>query len=276
MSGTRKTARLVPILALAACSGSADPEPIFEAHHPLPWVNPSRCLSPCTHEAPVDLVAVDGSAQLADAGAFRVAGPAQPALAMMLVDGAREGHALGITSAYRTYAEQATLYDQLNVTDPGRAARPGHSEHEAGLAIDLGLPDIGAPEWVATNMARYGFVLSYPKGKEKVTGFQYESWHVRFVGTEVAKEVERSRTTLEEYFEQHPDVATWGDCTDCPLPSSRSDCAAVSEQGTCAGTLLQWCMQGASAAVNCASSGLTCGASLPDGSMACIDPSLHD
>jgi hypothetical protein len=195
---------------------------------------------------------------------------------MMLADAEGEGHALGIASAYRTYAEQAMLYDQLSVTEPGRAARPGHSEHEAGLAVDLSLPDSDAPAWVAANVARYGFVLSYPKGMEKVTGFRYEPWHVRFVGTDVAKDVQRSATTLEEYFEQHPDIATWGDCTDCPLASSRSDCAAVSEQGNCAGSVLQWCLQGAAAAVDCASSGLSCGATEPNGSMQCIDSSLRD
>ena len=194
----------------------------------------------------------------------------------MLADAAGAGHALAIESAYRTYAEQAMLYDQLSATEPGRAARPGHSEHEAGLAVDLTLPDSGATTWVADNVGRYGFVLSYPKGKERLTGFRYEPWHVRFVGSEVAKAVERNAITLQEYFEQHPDEATWGDCADCSLPASRSDCTTVSEQGACMGAVLQWCMHGASAAVDCASSGLSCGVSVPDGSLQCVDGSLRD
>lgn len=267
---------LVPVFTVAACSGNVGPEPIFEAHHPLTWVNPSRCIAPCVHQTPTDLVTVDGAARVAASGTFQLAISAQPALALMIADASADGHALAIGSSYRTYSEQATLYDQLSVSEPGRAARPGHSEHEAGLAVDLGLPDGAAPAWVAANVARYGFVLSYPKGKEKVTGFRYEPWHVRFVGTEIAKGVQRSGITLEEYFEQHPDIATWGDCTDCPLASSRSDCAAVSEQGACAGSVLEWCLQGASAAVDCSSSGLSCGASGPSGAMECIDGSPHD
>jgi len=267
---------LALVLAFAACSGGPSSQPIFEAHHPLPWVDPSRCLSPCPHETPNDLVTADGAAQLVGSGAFRVARSAQPALATMLADATAEGHGLAITSAYRTYAEQGALYDQLSVTEPGRAARPGHSEHEAGLAVDLNLPDLSAQAWVADNSTSYGFVLSYPKGKEKLTGFRYEPWHVRFVGTDVAKDVKSSGLTLEEYFEQHPDIATWGDCSDCTLTTSRSDCTGVSQQGACSGTVLQWCMHGASATVDCASSGLRCGAFESTGAMQCIDTSLLD
>src|SRR5262249_42877829 len=153
----------------------------------------------------------------------------QPALAALIAAAARESLTITIDDAHRTYEQQGMLWDKYSGSEPGRAARPGHSEHEAGLAIDLGLPTEAAADWVAANAWQFGFLLSYPKGKEKTPGFRYEPWHIRFVGSAVAGDLHaRPGVTLEEYFRMSPGLGVSGDCSDCTLPSSRADCADLS------------------------------------------------
>ena len=125
-------------------------------------------------------------------------------------DGARNGLNYWITSGYRTYSYQAQLYNQYVARD-GKAkadtysARPGHSEHQTGLAIDINVAgdNFGlTPEskWLAANCWRYGFIIRYPKDKQNITGYKYEPWHVRYLGKELAKEVYDSGLTLEEFL----------------------------------------------------------------------------
>ena len=85
------------------------------------------------------------------------------------------------------------------------SARPGHSEHQTGLALDINYADswfdnTAEARWIAENCADYGFILRYPKGKEDKTGYMYESWHVRYVGKELARKVTDSGLCLEEYL----------------------------------------------------------------------------
>jgi LAS superfamily LD-carboxypeptidase LdcB len=85
------------------------------------------------------------------------------------------------------------------------SARPGHSEHQTGLAIDVNSIDdsfAATPEsaWLASNAHRYGFIIRYPKGKEHITGYKYESWHIRYLGVDTATAVYNSGLTLEEYL----------------------------------------------------------------------------
>ena len=228
---------------------------------PLPWVDPARCLVSCTHTVEPDLVTVDASARLAGDGAFHMRAEAQPALAALIEAAAAAAFTITIGDAHRTYEQQAMLWDQLSATEPGRAARPGHSEHEAGLAVDLAFVPAAGVGWTAANAWRYGFVLSYPKGKEKTTGFRFEAWHFRFVGTAIAALLHaQTGLTLEEWLHANPELGVSGDCTDCSLESSRSDCevAAATAAGTCAGSVLEWCFDGAVAAVDCTTSGLAC------------------
>ena len=96
------------------------------------------------------------------------------------------------------------------------SSRPGHSEHQSGLAADfIGaggkcwveecFERTAAGHWLAQHAHEYGFILHYPKGKESVTGFQYEPWHFRYVGKELAGALQQSGLTLEEaqpYIEQ--------------------------------------------------------------------------
>ena len=118
---------------------------------------------------------------------------------------AEDGVHLDINSAYRSVAEQQALvksYTQKYGADYVRAyvAVPGYSEHHTGLAIDLYLesPDVWAK--IHARLAEHGFILRYPEGKDAITGYAYEPWHVRYVGVETAEEITERGLTLEEYL----------------------------------------------------------------------------
>jgi D-alanyl-D-alanine carboxypeptidase len=110
-----------------------------------------------------------------------------------------------ITSGYRTQDEQQALY---NLTTDGTAAKPGESEHETGLAFDVGVMDnehfemTPQYEWLSAHCAEYGFIIRYPQGAERLTGFPYEPWHYRYVGQEHATIIMSRGITLEQYCEE--------------------------------------------------------------------------
>lgn len=133
------------------------------------------------------------------------------AFTKMKKDAEAEGITLTVVSGYRSYERQTTLYNNYVARD-GKAnadtysARPGHSEHQTGLAADLNLVDTSfentkAGKWLAQNCYKYGFILRYPKGKEAITGYIYEPWHFRFIGDE-AKNLynDGNWISLEEYL----------------------------------------------------------------------------
>jgi len=125
-------------------------------------------------------------------------------------DAAAEGLNLVLGSGFRSYELQADLYNRYSARDGAAAAdrysaRPGHSEHQTGLAFDLAPIDSSfenTPEcpWVAANCYKYGFIVRYPKGKESVTGYMYEPWHLRYIGVDLATDVYNSGLCLEEYL----------------------------------------------------------------------------
>jgi D-alanyl-D-alanine carboxypeptidase len=126
------------------------------------------------------------------------------------------GCQIAVLSAYRSYQTQVLTYGywvakvgQKNA-DLG-SARPGHSEHQLGTTIDLTSSTIGYQltrdfgytcegAWLEANAHNYGFALSYPKGKDTITGYVWEPWHFRWVGKEVATEIHKRGTTLEEHL----------------------------------------------------------------------------
>ena len=125
-------------------------------------------------------------------------------------DAAKEGLNIWFASGFRSYDYQAQIYNNYVDLD-GQAladtysARPGYSEHQSGLAIDVNSINdsfIGTPEaiWLENHCHEYGFILRYPRGKESITGYQYESWHIRYVGTDLSYAIHDSGLTLEEYF----------------------------------------------------------------------------
>lgn len=128
-----------------------------------------------------------------------------------MVDAARaDGISLWIISGYRSYETQEILYNNY-VANNGQAeadtysARPGHSEHQTGLAFDINqisysFGDTAAGQWVAEHAAEYGFIIRYPQEKQHITGYVYEPWHLRYLGTDLAMDVAESGLCLEEYF----------------------------------------------------------------------------
>lgn len=134
----------------------------------------------------------------------------QAALAEMQKAAARDGLSLYVVSGYRSYDYQGQLYRNYCARDGQAAAdrysaRPGYSEHQTGLAFDLNSTSnsfAGTPEakWIAAHAQEYGFIVRYPQGKESLTGYQYEPWHLRYLGKELAKAVYDSGLCLEEYL----------------------------------------------------------------------------
>lgn len=118
-----------------------------------------------------------------------------------------------VMSSYRSYEYQETLYNNYVKKDGKEnadtySARPGFSEHQTGLAVDVYNQKTSYTEfentkeftWMQNNAYKYGFILRFPKDKENETGYQYESWHYRYVGIDIAKYIHDKNITLEEYI----------------------------------------------------------------------------
>jgi D-alanyl-D-alanine carboxypeptidase len=224
--------------------------PAPEEPAPLPWVNPARCLSPCTLDPTEGLVRIGAGGAPDPQGPHRVAKEMVAPLGALLAAAAAAGHTLTVNSAFRSYDEQARLFGTIK--QPGRAAMPGQSEHQVGTATDLKLPGPEAADWLAQHAGEFGFVRSYPPGKQKITGYRPEPWHVRFVGRAVAEEVQRKGVTLEELFRERPALGVSGGCQDCPARARRKPCGKITAAGACIkGVLLSWCYEGALATVDC-------------------------
>lgn len=125
-----------------------------------------------------------------------------------------QGFYLMVTSSYRDYESQKEIYD-YRVSNWGErkadetAARPGHSEHQTGLVIDMtsktepladSFTDSEAYKWLKENAYKYGFIERYPEGKTYLTGYNPESWHWRYVGLEAAKTMHDEDITFDEYY----------------------------------------------------------------------------
>ena len=122
-------------------------------------------------------------------------------------------------SGYRSYNYQDSLYNKY-VTSDGKekadrySARAGYSEHQTGLALDISnnkstymdFESTKEFEWMKNNAHKYGFILRYPKDKEKITGYMYEAWHYRFVGTEIATYIKKHNITYDEYYTMFIDL----------------------------------------------------------------------
>lgn len=121
-----------------------------------------------------------------------------------------DGLSIYISSGYRSYDLQNSLYSRYCDRDGQAAAdrysaRPGHSEHQTGLAMDVNeISDafIGTPEalWLQDHAHEYGFIIRYMKDKEDITGYKYEPWHLRYLGVDIATDVYESGLCLEEYL----------------------------------------------------------------------------
>lgn len=143
---------------------------------------------------------------------------ARAAFQEMAAEATLSGYTLIAFSTYRSFDYQTKLYDRY-VTNDGQAAadrysaRPGYSEHQTGLAFDIGeqhfeqhfaresFGETEAGKWVAANAHKYGFIMRYPNKSEKITGYMYEPWHFRYIGKELALQVYEANVTLEEFLD---------------------------------------------------------------------------
>ena len=139
----------------------------------------------------------------------------KPYINALISDAHKLGLPLIVDSAYRSGVYQQKVLDSV-LKEKGEdayklVALPGTSEHQTGLAVDFayyenGIYDDNVKEddkeamWLKENAWKYGFILRYPKGKEDITGFNFEPWHFRFVGLELAKEIYMQDITLEEFY----------------------------------------------------------------------------
>lgn len=135
----------------------------------------------------------------------------------MQKDALKQNYKIDIMSGYRDYNYQEKIYNKL-VLEKGfnyavsRIAKPGYSEHQTGLAIDIciyknnkcyienDITDFEETKWIHNNCYKYGFILRYPLEKENITKYSYEPWHLRYVGSQ-AKEIHSKNLTLEEYLQ---------------------------------------------------------------------------
>ncbi len=127
-----------------------------------------------------------------------------------------KGFNLYVVSGYRSTTWQTEIYNHMvNTYSVAKAdqtcSRPGHSEHTTGLACDIALDNysfedvIKHPQyqWFLGQLANYGFIIRYPENKDTLTGYSYESWHLRYLGKDLAKKVTASNLTYDEYYAQN-------------------------------------------------------------------------
>ncbi len=170
-------------------------------------VNKQRSFDPITY-TPQDLVSVGNGQQMRQEAAN--------ALTKMFKAASAENLTLQPMSGYRSYQTQQVVYARevetygQTVADT-QSAKPGHSEHQTGLSIDIGGGGCGIEDcfgntaegkWVAANAYKFGFIVRYPESKDQITGYRYEPWHIRYVGKELASEMKKTNVqTLEEFFD---------------------------------------------------------------------------
>lgn len=140
---------------------------------------------------------------------------AKEAFELLAKEAKKEGLSIIAMSSYRSYKYQENLYNRYVQSDGKEDAdtysgRPGFSEHQTGLAVDVynGKEDYTNFEkteefkWMQQNAHKYGFILRFPKDKTNETGYQYESWHYRYVGNEIATYIHKNKLCYEEYYVQ--------------------------------------------------------------------------
>lgn len=144
---------------------------------------------------------------------------AAAALEKMFAAAAKDGIYLYAVSGYRSYNRQLAVFKN-EMANSGKAkaqqavATPGQSEHQTGLAMDISgksvqflltesFENTKEGQWLAKHAHEYGFILRYPKGKENITGYQYEPWHFRYVGVKAANIIYKNGWTLEEFYQNY-------------------------------------------------------------------------
>ncbi len=165
--------------------------------------------------APDDLVSIGWDYRLGGPNDYKYARKeVVDAFLNMWGDAKSEGIYLLVDSAYREYERQESVYKDYENQKGTKyadsiAARPGYSEHQTGLSLDIyskecmsasSFKDSKTYAWLIANAHKYGFILRYPEGKDKITGYKYESWHYRYLGVELATKVYNEGITYDEYY----------------------------------------------------------------------------
>lgn len=160
---------------------------------------------------PGDLVNLDAAFPYAvSKKGMQLRAPARDALVRMTEAARKEGTTLIMSSAYRSYDYQKTVFER-NVKEMGKteaervSAPPGMSQHQLGTAIDFGsitdeFADTAAGRWLSANAGKFGFSLSFPKGMEAITGYRWESWHYRYISPAAAEMQERFFLGVQQYL----------------------------------------------------------------------------
>lgn len=163
---------------------------------------------------PDDLVTISTKYSWGKAGSQKIRKEAYEAYISMHEDANKEGIYLMVNSSYRDYKKQEAVYNNYKINHGEEyadkiAARPGFSEHQTGLALDIfsinssaqaTFKDSDAYKWLKENSYKYGFILRYPENLDNITGYSFESWHYRYVGKELAKKIYDSGLTFDEYY----------------------------------------------------------------------------
>ena len=131
----------------------------------------------------------------------------------LISDAKNDGMNIRVISAYRSYSYQENLYNNYVKNDGVEnadtySARPGYSEHQTGLVVDItrafddfnNFENTNEYNWMLENASNYGFILRYPKDKEDITTYSFEAWHYRYVGVELAQKIKASNLTFDEYY----------------------------------------------------------------------------
>lgn len=163
---------------------------------------------------PDDLVNVSQNYAWGEVGSQKVREVAYNAFLDMWNDANEEGYYLMINSSYRSYEDQEIVYNNYKNSSGERfadsiAARPGSSEHQTGLALDIfsktntnknTFSQTDEAKWLKENAHNFGFILRYPEDKVDITGYSFESWHYRYVGKDIATYIYENDITYEEYY----------------------------------------------------------------------------
>jgi len=207
----RKTIVFTLLILIAIPSFASDDIPAPDEFNYLLIINKEHALP--EDYVPSDLRMLDVAfVNTANADRMKMREAAAEALERMFEAALRDGIALVGISAYRSFRSQSEVYYRRGNQSKRDVyiAKPGHSEHQTGLAVDLGtkrsavLSEAFAKSdegiWVAENAHKFGFIIRYPKGAEAITGYRYEPWHIRYVG-DAAEEIKRREIPLETYLE---------------------------------------------------------------------------
>lgn len=179
-------------------------------------VDKKRPLNPLTYAPDLTVPSIPLRLSASD-GEMHVSSQMAGALEQLVAGAKQDGINLMLASGYRSYALQVSVYgSEVRAYGQTQAdlesARPGYSEHQTGFAADLEptsrecevsqcFANLPEGKWLAANAYRYGFIIRYPSDKTNITGYEYEPWHVRYVGTALSNEMHKEGiTTLEEFF----------------------------------------------------------------------------